>query len=122
MDQNMKVTVYHREMTETGFNGSMTRVAIVEAPTDDVTEALSYAYRWTNNVMGSWSLKDEIEDNRDSNDNVEFVGGFTFYNGQKFGARSTSVGDIMYVDNGNSDCYEVMPIGFRCVSVEEDAA
>ena len=118
MDKDMKVTVYHREMTNTGFDGPMTRVAVVEAPTDNIMDALEYAFRWTNNVMGSWSRND-IEDNGDFNENVTRVaplceGGY--------GLRSTSVGDIMYVDYKNSPCYEVMPMGFRCVSVEEDAA
>ena len=36
-------------------------------------EAMEYAYRWTNNVMGSWSIKKVFEDgetNGDFNPNV----------------------------------------------------
>ena len=31
--------------------------ASVKAPTNDVQEALDYAYRWTQNLSGSWSNK-----------------------------------------------------------------
>ena len=36
-------------------------VAFVDVPdgTDDM-QAMEYAYRWTNNVMGSWSRKEKV--------------------------------------------------------------
>ena len=51
----MKVTVVH-----TAFEDAPRIVAEVEAPHAKVEEALEYAYRWTNNVMGSWSIKREM--------------------------------------------------------------
>ena len=48
----MKVTVVH-----TAFEDKPQIVAEVNAPHAKVEEALEYAYRWTNNVMGSWSRK-----------------------------------------------------------------
>ena len=57
----------------------------------EAEDALEYAYRWTQNIEGSWSLKD-WEDNADLNDLVTVVdadqlGGV--------GYRSTSVNDAM---------------------------
>ena len=44
-------------------------------------EAMEYAYRWTNNVMGSWSIKKEVfedgETNGDFNPNVTVMAHFT---------------------------------------------
>ena len=51
----MKVTVVH-----TAFEDAPRIVAEVNAPQAKVEEALEYAYRWTNNVMGSWSIKREM--------------------------------------------------------------
>ena len=67
----MKITVVHKAFEDTPII-----VAEVTAPADagSVESALEYAYRWTNNVMGSWSRKEEVfEDgsaNGDLNDNV----------------------------------------------------
>ena len=76
-----------------------------------VEEALEYAYRWTNNVMGSWSRKEEVFDNGhangDLNDNV--VVKAPLHEGG-MGLRSTSVGDMMHVD-GRS--FEVARMGFQ---------
>ena len=47
----MKITVVHK-----AFEDTPQVVAEVEAPHSVVEEALEYAYRWTNNVMGSWSI------------------------------------------------------------------
>ena len=112
----MRVTVYHNEnlFARAEPNVTFTRMAVVEAPMDDVMEALEYAYRWTNNVMGSWSRTD-IEDNGDFNPNVTLVapleGGY--------GHRSTSVGDVMFTEDGK---YEVAPMGFKKCEEMEDVA
>ena len=97
----MKVTVVH-----TAFEDAPQIVAEVNSPHAKVEEALEYAYRWTNNVMGSWS-RDDLEDNGDYNPNVTRVA--PLHEGG-MGLRSTSVGDMMHVD-GRS--FEVARIGFQ---------
>jgi hypothetical protein len=116
--KNMKVTVYHNESLFARNNDEkvvFTRVAVVEAPMDDVMEALEYAYRWTNNVMGSWSRTD-IEDNGDFNPNVTRVASLCEGG---YGLRSTSVGDVMFTEDGK---YEVAPMGFKKCEEMEDVA
>jgi len=97
----MKVTVVH-----TAFEDAPRIVAEVEAPHAKVEEALEYAYRWTNNVMGSWS-RDDLEDNGDYNPNVTRVAPL---HEDGMGLRSTSTGDMMHVD-GRS--FEVAMMGFQ---------
>ena len=97
----MKVTVVH-----TAFEDAPRIVAEVEAPHAKLEEALEYAYRWTNNVMGSWS-RDDLEDNGDYNPNVTRVAPL---HEDGMGLRSTSMGDMMHVD-GRS--FEVAMMGFQ---------
>ena len=61
-------------------------------------EAMEYAYRWTNNVMGSWSIKKEVfedgETNGDFDPNVTVMAPLHVDDsGKEWGLRSTSVGD-----------------------------
>jgi len=104
----MKVTVVH-----TAFEDTPTIVAEVTAPADttSVESALEYAYRWTNNVMGSWSIQKEMLSEEHANGDLNYAvevkaplhkGGM--------GLRSTSVGDMMHV-NGRS--FEVAMAGFQ---------
>lgn len=67
----MKVIVKHMEINrKTGTVEGYTPVAIVDAYAfNEVEEALEYAWRYTNNVMGSWSLKI----GEDANDDVEVL-------------------------------------------------
>ena len=101
----MKITVVH-----TAFEDSPQIVAEVTYDGDTVESGLEYAYRWTNNVMGSWSIKkknfEDGEPNGDLNDNV--VVKAPLHEGG-MGLRSTSVGDMMHVD-GRS--FEVAGFGF----------
>ena len=102
----MKVTVVH-----TAFEDAPRIVAEVNSPHAKVEEALEYAYRWTNNVMGSWSIKREMLSdeyaNGDLNDNV--VVKAPLHEGG-LGLRSTSVGDMMHVDGRT---FEVARLGFQ---------
>ena len=102
----MKVTVVH-----TAFEDAPQIVAEVNAPHAKVEEAIEYAYRLTNTLMGSWSRKEELFDNGhangDLNDNV--VVKAPLHEGG-MGLRSTSVGDMMHVD-GRS--FEVARMGFQ---------
>lgn len=105
----MKITVVHK-----AFEDTPQVVAEVEAPHSVVEEALEYAYRWTNNVMGSWSIKkqkfEDGEPNGDFNPNVKVVADLHVdESGKAWGLRSTSVRDMMHVD-GRS--FEVAGFGF----------
>ena len=99
----MKITVVHKAFEDTPII-----VAEVTAPADagSVESALEYAYRWTNNVMGSWS-RDDLEDNGDYNPAVKRVADL---HESGMGLRSTSMGDMMHVD-GRS--FEVAMMGFQ---------
>ena len=97
------------EVIHAAFEDQAEHMATVTA--DDrmgVMEALEYAYRWTNNVMGSWSRTD-IENNGDANDDVEVVKPVG-----DMGHRSTSVGDYMRVDGS---LYRVAMAGFEPADV-----
>ena len=102
----MQVAVIH-----TAFEDSPRTVAFVDVPDGTETnEALEYAYRWTNNVMGSWSRKEEVfedgETNGDFNPNVTVMA--PLENGM--GIRSTSMNDQMLIGNKK---YKVAMLGFE---------
>ena len=103
----MQVTVKHMEMNEnTGAVEGFTDVAEVNVwHTEDVDEALEYAWRYTNNVMGSWSLKI----GEDANDDVEVL----VKREDGMGLRSTSMGDRMEIDGVE---YRVAMVGFKEVA------
>ena len=57
----------------TAFEDAPSTVAFVDVDENlSLSEKLEYAYRWTNNVMGSWSRTD-LEDNGDYNPAVTRV-------------------------------------------------
>ena len=105
----MQITVYHRTN-----NDSFTRVAVVEAPTNNEMEALEYAYRYTNNVDGSWSMKIGA----DANDNVTVVAPLHVHEGRTYGLRSSMIGDRFYVKDG--EAYSVAIMGFEVLPTYED--
>ena len=107
----MKVSVIH-----SAFGDTPHVVAFVDVPegTKDM-DALEYAYRWTNNVMGSWSIKKEVfedgETNGDFNPNVTVMAPLHVDDsGKEWGLRSTSVGDQMLLGTKK---YEVASFGFE---------
>ena len=102
-DYIMQVAVIH-----TAFEESPRTVAFVNIPEDvqSTDDALEYAYRWTNNVMGSWSRTD-IEDNGDYNPNVTLIASL---GKGGMGLRSTSMGDQMLIGNKK---YTVAAFGFE---------
>ena len=102
-DYIMQVAVIH-----TAFEESPRTVAFVNIPEDvqSTDDALEYAYRWTNNVMGSWSRTD-IEDNGDYNPNVTLMASL---GKGGMGLRSTSMGDQMLIGNKK---YKVAAFGFE---------
>lgn len=104
----MIVTVIHN-----AFEKDPVTVAEVNSPAlATVDEALEYAYRWTNNIMGSWSRTD-IEDNNDENPNVTVLAPLIESNGKTYGLRSTSMNDLM-IANGRT--YKVSVCGFSEVA------
>ena len=108
----MKIIVKHMEMnSETGAVEGYTPVAVVDASSfNEVEEALEYAYRYTNNVMGSWSLKIGEDANDDVTVLVEREDGM--------GLRSTSMFDRMEIDGVE---WEVAMMGFKLVTLKEVA-
>jgi len=100
-----KVAVIH-----TAFEDKPSTVAFVEMPDDAKSsiDKLEFAYRWTQNIMDSWSLKMPA----DGNDKVTVVGDIS--NGR--GLRSTSVGDQMLVGNKK---YVVAMMGFETLEGEK---
>ena len=102
------------------FGDTPHTVAFVDAdPSMSLSEKLEYAYRWTNNVMGSWSIKKEFfddgEPNGDFNPNVTVMKPTEVIDGQEWGHRSTSVGDQMLVGNKK---YVVASFGFESLEGE----
>ena len=69
---------------------------------DDVDKALGYAWRWTNNVNGSWSRKEEqladedglLFENGDYNEDVKVLLPNPTHAGKVWGRRSSMGGDI----------------------------
>jgi|SRR6056300_1971123 hypothetical protein len=97
----------------TAFEDTPSTVAFVEIPNDAKTtiDKLEFAYRWTQNIMDSWSLKGP----GDSNDMVTVVGELPVVDGKKYGLRSTSVGDQILV---GTEKYVVAPMGFTTLDGE----
>ena len=119
----MKVDVFHADFDDTGPTGTFTKVAVVTAdpvsasPVTTESEALDYAYRWTNNLEGSWSKKmawlydssNKMFDNGDFNVDVEVVAPLPKVDGKVFGLRSSMMGD-KFVVNGKE--FAVATFGF----------
>ena len=91
----------------TAFEEKPSTVAFVNAPEGTLIEKLEYAYRWTQNIMDSWSLKMP----EDGNDAVTVVGDIS----DGYGLRSTSVGDQILV---GTEKYVVAPFGFETLDGE----
>ena len=121
----MQVTVKHMiQNTTTGDVEGYRDVAVVNFPdghnTDDILE---YAYRWTNNVMGSWSIKEKylpmrdgsMMENGDYNEDVTVL----YNRPDGMGQRSTMVGDRMEV---GGIVYRVAMLGFKEIGYAEELA
>lgn len=107
----MRIAVYH---STDRLGTSFDRMCTVEAPQTDVYEALEYAYRYTNNINGSWSRND-IANNADWNELVTEIAPLE----DGMGHRSTSMFDRMLVEG---EWYEVAAMGFEKMDVEASAA
>ena len=92
----------------TAFEDKPSTVAFVDVPEfPTLIEKLEYAYKWTNNIHGSWSLKI----GNDANPNVTVVGDIS----DGYGLRSTSVGDQMLL---GTEKYVVARMGFETLDGE----
>ena len=102
-----KVSVIH-----SAFGDKPHVVAFVDVdPSLSLNEKLEYAYRWTNNVMGSWSRDEEVfEDGTPNGDFNPAVTRVAPLHENGMGLRSTSVGDQMLVGNKK---YVVARFGFE---------
>ena len=92
----------------TAFEDTPSTVAFVNVPEfPTLIETLEYAYRWTQNIMDSWSLKMP----EDGNDAVTVMGDIS----SGMGLRSTSVGDQVLV---GTEKYLVAGMGFTTLDGE----
>jgi len=100
----MQVLVQHQEFNnDTGEVIGFTDVARVNvSPIATFNQALEYAWRYTNNVMGSWSKKI----GGDANDDVEVL----YQREDGMGLRSSMVGDRFILDGKT---YKVAFAGFE---------
>ena len=102
-ETNQTVAVIH-----TAFEDKPSTVAFVNVKEDmSLSEKLEYAYRWTQNIFDSWSLKMP----EDGNDDVTVMGDIS----SGYGLRSTSVGDQILV---GTEKYVVAPFGFETLDGE----
>jgi len=122
----MKILVLHAERNrQTGDIVGFQQVASVDVTGigGSTADLLEYAYRWTNNVMGSWSIKklylEGIGENGDYNEDVTVLNP----RADGYGQRSTMMGDrMMFIDVDPArdeyleDTYEVSMIGFKKVT------
>ena len=105
MENNASQTV---AVIHTAFEDKPSTVAFVKTKEGmSLSEKLEYAYRWTQNIMDSWSLKMPM----DGNDDVTVMGDIS----DGYGLRSTSVGDQVLV---GTEKYVVAPMGFTTLDGE----
>lgn len=109
----MKIVVEHQNLNEkTGNLEGFAPVAEVDAShIHNLDEALEYAWRYTNNVVGSWSKKIGA----DANDNVTVLQ----EREDGYGLRSSMVGDRFIVEDiFGTSVHKVMPFGFQRIDSE----
>tara|TARA_R100001369_G_scaffold15030_1_gene29746 strand:+ start:102 stop:500 length:399 start_codon:yes stop_codon:yes gene_type:complete len=129
----MKILVMHTKYNrESGAIIGSTDVAEVNiAEMSDFAnenECLEYAYRWTNNVMGSWSIKEKSFPDPANGDRIngDYNNDVTVLAPRPdgMGQRSTMMGDHMIVIGesdqigmqGSERYYEVCAAGFKMKS------
>ena len=100
----MEIIVKHKNF-ETGAMEAVAKVDVTELYSLSRMDQLEYAYRWTNNIEGSWSRKL----GGDANDAVTVL----TKRADGLGLRSTSMFDRMEIDGVE---YEVAMFGFEKVA------
>ena len=108
-----KVSVIH-----SAFGDTPHVVAFVDVDESlPLINKLEYAYRWTNNVMGSWSRDEKVfEDGTPNGDYNPAVTRVAPLHEDGMGLRSTSMGDQMLVGNKK---YVVAMMGFETLEGEK---
>jgi|SRR6056300_264467 hypothetical protein len=112
----IKVTVLHRDHS---IEDAMNVVAEVTVDTTDVNEALNHAYRYTQNIDGSWSRKE----GSDASDTVKVM----MERPDGRGLRSSMIEDRFMVSGEclpwalNDREYECVSTGFRLIRDHEYA-
>jgi hypothetical protein len=102
------IAVYHNKLNPiSGQHERYLEVAHVDIPEGilDINNQLEYAYRWTQNLMDSWSIKDD--EFADNNDNVRVIAPLE----DGYGHRSSSMGDLFRIV-GTGFVWECACIGF----------
>jgi len=101
----------------TAFEESPRTVAFVNVPENFTTnDALEYAYKRTNNIMGSWSKGPYVEvdgvmhENPDYSEDITVMAPLEVVDGVEYGLRSTSMNDQMLLGNKK---YRVAMCGFE---------
>lgn len=113
---NTVIVLYRNHLSrESRTSDTYEAVALVTIPDDGrkhtIDDMLEYAYRWTQNVQGSWSMKI----GPDANDYVKLLSGVhQGDDGKQYGLKSTSMYDRMILDG---ELYEVESFGFRRVEL-----
>jgi hypothetical protein len=109
------VEVYHQDFEVKhsdryiGVREDFVHVATVAVEAGwSVTAALEFAYRWTNNINGSWSLPD-LKPNGDFNPAVTVTAPLPVVDGRTLGHRSSMMGDRFILDGKP---YRVDFVGF----------
>ena len=119
-DRNTGSVLGYTDVAEVDVTEEISAVSTTVVISDmTIMECLEYAYRWTNNVSGSWSIKktsfpdiangDRI--NGDYNEDVTVLAP----RADGMGLRSTSMGDRMIADGVT---YKVDMMGFKKVVLE----
>ena len=134
----MKITVQHANRNrETGNIEEFTSVAEVQIPVEisayeTINDCLEYAYRWTNNIEGSWSIGLSVFTIADGSKviNGDFNKDVTALEHREdgLGLRSTMAFDRFIVDHQAKDgsvvpeyrrVFECAFVGFKELQVEE---
>lgn len=103
----------HNELTGNPEGHEHVANVFISGSPININDALEYAYRWTQNIEGSWSREPVVEgyDNPDYNPAVEVVKPLRAWtDGKVMGHRSSMMYDRMVVDGAT---YEVSAFGFR---------
>jgi hypothetical protein len=116
----MKITVEHANRDRQSGNViNFTAVAEVQIPVEisafgTTDDCLEYAYRWTNNIEGSWSIKKTSFTLKDGNSisNGDYNNKVTVLKHREdgLGQRSSMMGDRFIADGVSYDC---SPFGFK---------
>lgn len=111
----MKIKVYHPDYKNPGLKVHVATVDLEGSDFDmmEHEDALEYAFRWTQNLNGSWSIKEKTLDGFDNDDYNELV---TVEEPLRdgLGHRSSMMGDIFVIHTGtNAYAYEVDFFGFK---------